>query len=159
MDAVWTSLIAVAGTIAGTNLGAWWNARNARAERTDRRRGEQRDQLLTALAGLVAALADHRRAMWVLGETRLTDGTEQAVAAAMATTHETRSAISAPLTRVRILGPGLAEQATKATQATYALRDAPDCDELRRRRQASVDAVAELEAAAGQLWQHPSSAG
>lgn len=152
MNAVWTSLIAVAGTIAGTNLGAWWNARNARAERNDRRRGEQRDQLLSALADLVSALADHRRAMVVLGQTRLDGGDEQGVVAA---THETRSAISAPLTRVRILGPGLAEHATKATQATYALHDVPTDPELRRLRQVSVDAVAELEKAAGQLWHTP----
>ena len=154
MNAVWTSLIAVAGTIAGTNLGAWWNARNARAERHDRRRGEQRDQLLSALADLVSALASHRRAMVVLGETRLSGGDDEA---ARATTHETRSAISAPLTRVRILGPELAEHATKATQATYALHDVPDQAELQRRRQASVDAVAELEQAAGQLWHTPAA--
>lgn len=152
MNAVWTSLIAVAGTIAGTNLGAWWNARNARAERNDRRRGEHRDQLLGALADLVSALADHRTAMVVLGETRLSGATEQSVAAAVATTHETRSAISAPLTRVRILGPDLAEHATRATQATYALHDAVECTELQRLRQAAADAVAELEKAAGQLW-------
>ncbi|TDP89634.1 protein kilB [Labedaea rhizosphaerae] len=157
MDAMWTSLIAVAGTIAGTNLGAWWNARNARAERNDRRLGEQRNQLLSALADLVSALADHRRAMVVLGEIRLGGGTDQAVAAAVAATHDTRSAISAPLTRVRILEPGLAEHATRATQATYALRDTSEGAELQRLRQAAVDAVAELEKAAGQLWHAPAT--
>src|ERR1044072_1310257 len=163
-DPVWTSQSAVGATIAGANLSVWWHARTTRTERRERRDAEQRDQLLTALADLVAALADHRRAMWVLGDTRLRNadraGTRAgnridepgpqepaaagiAVAAAVATTHETRSAISAPLTRVRILAPGLAGLATKATHAAYALHDVSDRAVLDQRRQEALDAVAE----------------
>ncbi|MFI1499867.1 hypothetical protein [Streptomyces platensis] len=63
---------------------------------------------------LVAALADHRRAMWLREEARLAGGDWRKACAA---SHATRAAVTAPAVRVTVLLPSLAD-------ATYAVRKA-----------------------------------
>jgi hypothetical protein len=145
------TLIAVAGTLTAGGVTSWWHARTVRVERRDRRDAQRREELLTAVADLVAALDAHRAAMWVRETTRLS-GDPADVPATVDRAHQTRAAVSAPLVRVRILAPGLATAASSATQATYAMHDAPTTNFLDRQRQASLDAIARLEtAAAAQL--------
>jgi hypothetical protein len=64
---MWSSIIAVAGTLLGGALAGLLQVRVERAARADRRA----EALRVALGELVAALGDHRRAMWHREELRL----------------------------------------------------------------------------------------
>lgn len=135
MNAVWTSLVAVLGTLAGGGLTAMVQGRLARANRREARRTDA----LTAVAQLAAALANHRRAMWVLEDRRLSEAPEQAVEEARSISHDTRAGIEIPLHTVAILVPSLAQTAEEAKQATFAMRNAEDRDALNTLRQAAKD--------------------
>jgi hypothetical protein len=103
---------------------------------------------LAAVADLVAALDDHRRAMWVREDLRLRheDWTE-----ARAESHRTRSALTVPLLRVQLLMPAVADAAQAAARATYALRGAWESGEtgLAARREHAIAKTNELITAAG----------
>lgn len=62
---MWGSVIAVLGTLLGSVTAYLLQQRTARREHADVRRHEERRDRITAVTALVAALADHRRAMWV----------------------------------------------------------------------------------------------
>ncbi|MFJ4813834.1 protein kilB [Streptomyces longwoodensis] len=141
---MWTTLIAVIGTLAGTGLAGLMQHRSARTARTDSRR----DAAVQAVATLTAALADHRRAMWVREDLRLTGAPAEAYAEARAESHATRSAITAPLTTVLVLAPALAPAANAAARAAYDLRAAADRDTLTAHRDRALTAADELVAAA-----------
>ncbi|MGV9504769.1 hypothetical protein [Streptomyces tendae] len=78
---------------------------------------------------LVTALADHRRAMWVREDLHLKgeDWTE-----VRAESHATRSAVTAPLLRVSLVLPFLAQPAQDASRAVYGLREAERTRRARR---------------------------
>ncbi|MGW3007485.1 protein kilB [Streptomyces sp. NPDC001219] len=126
---MWSSIIAVIGTLLGSVTAYVLQQRAARTERAETRADDLRTRQLAAVAELVAALADHRRAMWVREDLALS-GPVDAYAAARATSHETRSALTVPLLTVSLILPALAESAQGAAQATYALRGAPDARTL-----------------------------
>ncbi|WP_413751724.1 hypothetical protein [Streptomyces sp. R-74717] len=106
----------------------------------------RRTETLAAVTELATALADHRRAMAAREELRLRG---EDWAAARATSHTTRSAITAPLLRVSVLAPGLAPAAQAAATATYALRHTPDDTILRAAREHAIRTADDLVAAAG----------
>ncbi|WP_030811448.1 hypothetical protein [Streptomyces sp. NRRL S-337] len=126
MEPVLTSVIAVIGTLLGSVTAYVLQQRAARTERAEARSEALRGRQLAAVADLVAALADHRRAMWVREDLALSGADTAACEKTRATSHETRSAITAPLLTVTLLAPALAESATYAAEATYALRGATD---------------------------------
>lgn len=145
------ALIAVLGTLAGTIAAYLLQQRGTRTDRAAVQEDtEQRDRV-TAVTALAVALADHRRAMWVREDARLSGAPAADVAAARSESHVTRSALTAPLTMLAILAPGLKAAAQAAAQATYDLRDATDrttLDALRLRAiQVADDLVAEAAAA------------
>jgi hypothetical protein len=144
VNAVWTSLIAVLGTLAGGGLTATVQGRLARVNRREARRADA----LAAVTQLAAALANHRRAMWVLEDRRLSGAPEQAVDEARTKSHDSRAAIEIPLHTVAILVPALAQSAEEATQATFAMRNAADQDALKTLREAAKDAHGRFMAAA-----------
>lgn len=144
---MWSSIIAVAGTLLGGALAGLLQVRVERAARADRRA----EALRVALGELVAALGDHRRAMWHREDLRLKGLSQEAVERARAASHATRSAVTAPLVAVSVLEPSLAEPARKAMLAAFALRDAPDHDTLASRREAAISATDALVAAAGRV--------
>jgi hypothetical protein len=78
--------------------------------------------------------------MWVLEDRRLSGADAHIVDEARATSHETRSAVTAPLVTVRLLAPALSETARQAAQASYAMRNAPDTDTLETLRAAALAA-------------------
>jgi hypothetical protein len=112
--AVWSSLIAVAGTLAGGLLADFVRLRGSRVERREARRETRRAEVVAAVTALAVALADHRRAMFVLEDLRLSDAPSAQVDSARAVSHETRSAVTAPLVQVRFLAPALGETAQQA---------------------------------------------
>ncbi|MFI9194164.1 protein kilB [Streptomyces californicus] len=137
-----TTLIAVLGTLAGVAITSAYQAHTIRTTRKEARRAEAQ----TAIETLMAALADHRRAMWVREDLRLRgkDWTQ-----ARAESHVTRSAITAPLTRVQILLPAAATAAQNAAQAVYDLRNADNTTALTEARDNAIRAAAELATAGG----------
>ena len=155
MNAVWSNLITVIGMLFAGLLTNVVQNRRERDARQDRRAESQRAELLGAVTTLVSALADHRRAMWSLENARLSGADDETVAAAVETSHATRSAVTAPLTTVSILAPTLAGPAEQATQATFAMRGAAaagDPDVLEARRQAARGASDQLVASARKFF-------
>lgn len=168
---MWQSLIAsaiaVVGTLVGTWSGGFQQLRRERAQRRENRAEDRRAEALNAVTGLVAALANHRRAMWQYEDARIAvpervkeartniprrDAVHQGVTDLQTITHDTRAAITVPLTTVAILAPGLADAARKAAQATYAMRNADSVNELELRRAAAVDASEQLVTAAAEFF-------
>ncbi|MFB6533562.1 protein kilB [Streptomyces noursei] len=143
---MWSSIIAVIGTLLGSVTAYVLQQRAARAERDEARADDLRSRQLAAIAALVAALADHRRAMWVREDLALSGANITAYNTARATSHETRSAITVPLLTVTLLIPTLAESAEGAAKATYALRGAPDSRALADLRDTALVAVDRLTA-------------
>ncbi|MFH8368873.1 protein kilB [Streptomyces sp. NPDC018031] len=146
-----TSIIAVIGTLAGAVTAGLMQQRAARRDRVEAREAEQRRDRLNAVTALAAALADHRRAMWVREDLRLSEAPDAAYEAARAESHATRAAITAPLASVTVLAPELGPAADAAARATYALRAAPDAATLAARRTAAIEAAERLVAEAAAL--------
>lgn len=138
------TVVAVLGTLAGSLITGILQHYSQRAIRRAAAEATRRKEALAAVGALVAALADHRRAMWVREELRLRgeDWTE-----ARAESHRTRAAVSVPLLQVQFLLPEIAPQAQVALRATYALRGASEIGgetglaALRERAIAEVDVL------------------
>ncbi|MFC8511131.1 protein kilB [Streptomyces sp. NPDC057411] len=142
------TVIAVLGTLLGAVVAGVIQHRTARAGRDAARTDARRDQELAAVTQFAAAIAAHRRAMAIREDLRLTGADDQAVAAARAESHATRSAIEAPRVMVSILAPVLAPAADRAAQASYALRGAPDTATLDALREAAIQEASAFTAAA-----------
>lgn len=140
---MWGSVIAVLGTLLGSVTAYVLQQRTARTDRADVRRHEERRDRIAAVTALVA-LADHRRAMWVREDLRLSGASDVDYQAARAASHNTRSALTAPLTTLAILAPDLAVAAHAAADATYALRGAENRELLDFYRRAAIDAADDL---------------
>ena len=149
MTGVMSSLVAVVGTLAGGLLTGLLQVRLSRTARLASRDEARRVATLSAVTALVSALADHRRAMWVREDERLTGVGFETWAANREATHVTRSAIEAPLVTVTILAPRLAGVAREAVEATYALRNATTQAKLIALRESALTAVDRLTDAAG----------
>ncbi|MFI7291549.1 protein kilB [Streptomyces anulatus] len=114
-----TVVIAVLGTLARSFLTGALQHFAQRAQRAAEELTARRTAGLDAVAGLSAALADHRRAMAMREEIRLAGGDWNT---ARTESHVTRSAVTGPLLRVRLLLPELAD----AAQNAYDMRTADD---------------------------------
>lgn len=152
---VWSSLIAVGGTLAGSAtvgvvqlLSARQKRRAERDMRREDRRETRRAEAVVAVVALAAAVSDHRRAMWQFEDAKLTDQSGETVTSLLAAQHDTRSAINAPMTTLALLAPDLADAAREAARATYAMRNAPNMDVLEARRALASAAHDEFVAAA-----------
>ncbi|WP_328565287.1 protein kilB [Streptomyces coelicoflavus] len=139
-----TAIVAVLGTLAGSLLTGVLQHYSQRTAR----RAQRQDERLTAVANLVAALADHRRAMWTREHLRMQGADWEE---ARAESHRTRSAVTIPLLRLQLLVPALADTAHVAVRATYALRGAWEAGEtgLAARREHAIAKTDELVTAAG----------
>lgn len=146
---MWPSIIAVAGTLLGGALTGLLQIRSERNARRAAQADRKAEALRTALGELVAALGDHRRALWHREDLRLNGASQEAVEAARATSHATRSAVTGPLVAVCVLEPSLTVPARQAALAAFDLRDAADHPTLAARREAAIEATDDLVAAAG----------
>jgi hypothetical protein len=145
---VWPAVVAVLGTLAGALVAGLVQGRSAKAGRRETRQ----TTAIETVAALVAALADHRRTMWELEDWRLACAGEDVLAAARAAVHESRSALTMPWVKVKILTPSLAPLADTAVQATFVMRDAADETTLQQLRQAALDTCNNLVDAASRLF-------
>ncbi|MET9293832.1 pRL2-23 [Streptomyces sp. NPDC003077] len=137
---MWSTLIAVVGTLAGALVSGLLQHRVARADRIEARREQVRRDRMHAVTSLATALSDHRRAMWELYDATLTDQPAQRVQELRDESHRTRSAITEPAVRVRLLiaDEAVRAAAAQATTATYVIRDATGLDDLQARRHAAL---------------------
>ncbi|MFF8500330.1 protein kilB [Streptomyces anulatus] len=142
------SVIAVLGTLLGSVTAYMLQQRTARTDRADVRRHEERWDRIAAVTALTVALADHRRSMWVREDLRLSGASDADYQAARAASHNTRSALTAPLTTLAILAPDLAGVAQDAVGATYALRNTENRELLDSYRRAAIEAADDLVRAA-----------
>ncbi|SEG81204.1 hypothetical protein SAMN05216223_112193 [Actinacidiphila yanglinensis] len=146
---MWSSVIAVAGTLLGGALTGFLQSRSERASRRAARAEQRAQSLRAALGELVAALGDHRRAMWHREVLRLDGAPAEAFEAARAVSRTTRSAVTAPLVAVSVIEPALAQAARAAAQAAFDLRQAADRTVLAARREAAIEATDALVDTAG----------
>ncbi|MGW2825914.1 protein kilB [Streptomyces sp. NPDC001443] len=145
---MWSSVIAVVGTLLGGVLTGVLQIKSARIARSAARAEQREEALRRALGELVAALGDHRRALWHREVLRLDGLGEEAVEAARTASRATRSAVTGPLVAVSVLEQSLAEPARQAALAAFGLRDAVDHSDLASRREAAITATDDLVAAA-----------
>ncbi|KQX32215.1 protein kilB [Streptomyces sp. Root63] len=145
---MWGSVIAVLGTLLGSVTAYMLQQRTARKDRAEVRGYEERRDRIAAVTALTVALADHRRSMWVREDLRLSGASDADYQAARAASHNTRSALTAPLTTLAILAPELAGVAQEAAGATYALRNTENRELLDFYREAAIEAADDLVRAA-----------
>ncbi|WP_413787879.1 protein kilB [Streptomyces anulatus] len=141
-------MIAVLGTLLGSVTAYMLQQRTARRDRAEVRGYEERRDRIAAVTALTVALADHRRSMWVREDLRLSGASDADYQAARAASHNTRSALTAPLTTLAILAPDLAGVAQDAAGATYALRNTENRELLDFYREAAIEAADDLVRAA-----------
>lgn len=141
-----TAVVAVLSTLAGSLLTGTFQHLNQRSQRIAAEAAARRTDAMSAVTDLATALAGHRRAMWVREDLRLKreDWAEERAAS-----HITRSAITDPLVRVRILLPSLAQPAQRAVTAVYALRSAQSDTALREAREHAIRTADDFITAAG----------
>ncbi|MFJ4412574.1 protein kilB [Streptomyces sp. NPDC088910] len=134
------TVLAVLGTLAGAALTGWMQLRSAAGARRAAAAAETTTARRAAVVDLLAAVEDHRRAMWVREEARLAGAPADRVQQLRAASHETRSAVTRPHASVILLAPDLQGAADALVSSAYALRDAATADELSAARAASVAA-------------------
>ncbi|MFI8962154.1 protein kilB [Streptomyces sp. NPDC053493] len=149
---MWSSIIAVLGTLAGALTAGLLQLRAARTARAEQRADAHRQDQLNAVTDFAAALDAHRSAMFHRERLALAPTGPEQQLEAQTKSHETRAAITAPHIRLQVLIPELAGPAQQAADATYALRKATGRAELdARRHEAKEASVAFVAAAAAVL--------
>jgi hypothetical protein len=138
---MWQSIIAILGTLAGAAVTALFQQRAAAAERRETRTADHRRDVLAAVTNLVTALADHRRAMWVREDARLSGTDAERLATLRDASHTTRAAVTAPHVTLTVLAPNLTAAVNDAVNSTYALRGAETPELLDERRTAALAAA------------------
>ncbi|MFJ9078729.1 protein kilB [Streptomyces sp. NPDC102278] len=150
-------MVAVVGTPAGVLTAGLLQHRAARTARAEARSDARRQEKPAAVTDLATALDAHRSAMFHRERPAMTDDPYGAAAdpdartAAQTTSHDTRTAITAPLVRLQVLVPEPAASAQAAADATYALRKAGTSPELKVLRQAAKAASVAFVASAAAL--------
>ncbi|MGW2772964.1 protein kilB [Streptomyces olivaceoviridis] len=145
------AVVAVVGTVLGAGVVGVQQYYAARLQR----RQTLRDRALTALSELSTALADHRRAMWVREDLRLSGAAPADAAAAREASHVTRSAITAPQIALTVLLPQLRPDVNAAVRAAYDMRGAASTEVLAARRESAISAADGLAASAAYLLSRP----
>lgn len=148
--AIWTSVIAVLGTLAGGYLNARLRDRSDRQAHLFANQGSAVD----SLGDLLEALSNHYAAMWTLESARLA-GDEGRITTAYAEHLATRAAVTRPHHVAKLRIPTLADTIDSAVQAVYAMDTATQKtrsgEVLTARRLAAKAAQVELAERAAEL--------
>jgi hypothetical protein len=132
-------MVAVSGTLSGSLLTGWMHNRNNKAQREEVTLRARQDKAINAVVDLKCALDRHRVTMWKVyndfhNGTPQPDGVDQ--------THDTRSAISAPLAHVELLDvERLTAAARAAVKAVFVMIESTDAEHLDTLRVAARDAA------------------
>lgn len=145
------AIVAVVGTLLGAVVVGVQQYCAARSQR----RQVLRDRAMTALGDLSVALADHRRAMWMREDLRLSGAAPVEVAAAREASHVTRSAVTAPQVALALLLPQLRLDIDAAVRAAYEMRGAQTVEVLGSFRSEAVAAADALTASAARILSRP----
>ncbi|MFE5809443.1 protein kilB [Streptomyces sp. NPDC056491] len=143
-----STVIAVLGTLAGALVAGGLQHFAAHTARQAARAEALRTERIGAVTDLATALADHRRAMWVREDLRLSGAPDTEVRAARAESHATRSALTAPRTRLSLVFPDIATEAEEAVIATFTIRDADTRPALNEHRDYALASAEAFTAAA-----------
>lgn len=148
---MWASVIAIIGTLAGAIVSGLLQHRAARADREDVQAEERWRAAVDSVTALARALSDHRAAMWAREHARLTGAEETRGRELRDESHRTRSEITDPAVRLRllVLDAGVRAAAEEATQATYRMRGSADLGVLQAGRAEALDAHNRLVETAG----------
>ncbi|MFH7597395.1 protein kilB [Streptomyces racemochromogenes] len=145
---MWSSIIAVLGTLAGALTAGALQQRAARTARAEQRADTHRQDQLGAVTDFAAALDAHRSAIFHRERLALGEAGAEHRLEAETKSYDTRAAVTAPHVRLQVLVPELAAPAQRAADATYALRNATTRGELDALRRAAKEATADFVAAA-----------
>ncbi|WP_371791514.1 protein kilB [Streptomyces sp. NBC_01471] len=145
------AVVAVIGTVVGAGVVGVQQYYAARSQR----RQALRDRALTALTELSTALADHRRAMWVREDLRLSGAAAADVAAAREASHVTRSAVTGPQIALVALLPQVRIDVEAAVRAVYEMRGAVSAEVLVFMREQAVSAADALIGSTGRVLSRP----
>ncbi|MDJ1136390.1 pRL2-23 [Streptomyces iconiensis] len=139
---MWTSLVAVIGTLAGALVSGLLQHRVARTDRSDARAEQLRRDRMDAVTALARSVSDHRRAMWQVRDAELTGQSAERVEELRDESHRTRSEITDPAVRLKLLFTDSAVRtaAQEAAQATYRMRECTTLDQLQAGRAAALAA-------------------
>ncbi|PVE13141.1 hypothetical protein [Streptomyces scopuliridis] len=121
-----STLIAVLGTLAGVVISGLFQHRAAGRTEAAARTAELRRERLAAVTELAGRISAHRRAMYMRGDARLRGESAERVEQLRAESHVTRSEVTEPLVRVRILvqDPAVRAAADFMVAATFGMRRA-----------------------------------
>ncbi|MEU8432794.1 protein kilB [Streptomyces sp. NPDC029216] len=148
---MWSSIIAVLGTLAGALTAGLLQHRAARTARAEQRADAHRQDQLAAVTEFAAALDAHRSAIFHRERLALIEAGAEHQLEAQTKSHDTRATVTAPHVRLQVLVPELAGAAQTAADATYALRNATTRAELDALRHAAKEATTAFVAAAAAL--------
>ncbi|GAA2639814.1 pRL2-23 [Streptomyces axinellae] len=145
------AVIAVVGTLLGALVNSVMQQRARRLERAAEAADGRRTARIDAVTALSVAVSDHRRAMWAVRDAQITGQPDERATELRDESHRTRSAITEPAVRIRLLirDQAVRTAAEAAIQATYVMRTAETTAELQRMRAAAVTAHDGLIDAAG----------
>ncbi|MFJ2676378.1 hypothetical protein [Streptomyces sp. NPDC087525] len=120
------SLIAVIGTLLGVTVAGLFQHRAAGRAEAAAWKAELRRERLAAVTELAGRASAHRRAMYMRGDARLRGESAERVEQLRADSHATRSEVTEPLVRVRILiqDPEVQAAADAMVAATFGMRRA-----------------------------------
>ncbi|MCF1593854.1 pRL2-23 [Streptomyces muensis] len=141
---MWTTVVAVLGTLLGAVVAGAIQHQSARAGRVQDRADTLRRERFDAISALAACATEHRRVLYAQQDLqRQAQRTDpEYLAALTAERHATRSATTAQLVRVQllILDPAVRQAAADLVTSTYNLRDLTDADAIEAHRRAAVAA-------------------
>lgn len=132
------AVVAVGDTVLGAGVVGVQQYYAARAQR----RQTLRDRALTALSELSTALADHRRAMWLRKDLRLSGAAPA-------------DAVTAPQVALTVLLPQLRRDVNAAVRAAYDMHGAASTQVLAARRESAISAADSLAASVAYLLSRP----
>ncbi|MDX3524951.1 pRL2-23 [Streptomyces sp. ID05-39B] len=141
---MWTTVIAVLGTLLGAVVAGVIQHQTARAGRVQDRAETLRREQFDAIAALAACATEHRRVLHAQQDFQRPGHTtdQEYLASLKAERYATRSATTAQLVRVQllILDPAMRQAAADLVTSTYNLRDLTDADDIEAHRLAAVAA-------------------
>lgn len=133
------TIIAVLGTLSGSIVtGVFQHMASGRTERSVAATQLRRDQL-DAITHLAAAGADYRRVMRKRGQARLSQAGSAQQEKLRQESHVIRSALTQPMTVLKVLipDPHVHAAAREMVQAAYRIRDTTDSDALNAAQEAA----------------------
>ncbi len=155
---MWTTVVAVLGTLLGAIVAGAIQHQTARTGRVQDRAETLWREQFDAITALAACATEHRRVLYTQQDLQHHGHwpDPEYLAALKAERYATRSATTAQLVRLQllILDPAVRQAAADLVTSTYNLRDLTDADDIEARRRAAVAAHDSFVGAAADYLKH-----